>query len=220
MEWINSIVEFFRAGGPFMFTILLILAIGTAIILERMLFFTRVKTNAENLWTRIQTAIREGKLEEAILQCEGSRAALPRMLLPGLQRARTMHQTTPALSIQETREELENAIEESILEIMPQMEKRTHYLPVLANAATLLGLLGTVMGLIHSFKAVSVADPAQKAALLAYGISEAMNNTAFGLIVAVPMMLVYAFLHARTIKMVDHIDAYSVKLINLLTSTR
>ncbi|MBI5198028.1 MAG: MotA/TolQ/ExbB proton channel family protein [Nitrospirae bacterium] len=223
MEWIADIVDFFVSGGAFMVPILLVLAIGTAIILERIRFLSRMKTDVGSLWSGIQTAIQNDQLSEAIRQCEESPGVVPKMLLSGLQKAKELAHygekkpiTLPELT--ESREELENAVEESMLEIMPEMEKRTHYLPTLANVATLLGLLGTIMGLIQSFKAVSVADPAQKAVLLSQGIAVAMNTTAFGLIVAIPIMLVYAYLQARTIQMVDHLDAYSVKLINLLTS--
>lgn len=223
MEGLSSLVSFFKEGGAFMYPILLVMAIGTAIIIERMRFLSKIKTDAESLWAKVRASVQNDAIDEAISHCEGSQAALSRMLLSGLQKARGIAQgsdkkplTIPELA--ESREELENAVEESMLEIMPEMERRTHYLPTLANVATLLGLLGTIMGLIQSFKAVAVADPAQKAALLAQGISVAMNTTAFGLIVAIPMMLVYAYLQSRTIKIVDHLDAYSVKLINLLTS--
>ena len=223
MELIGSIVEFFREGGAFMFPILLILAIGTAIILERIRFLAGIQTDATVLWAKVQTAIRGQQWDDAIRQCQGSKAALTRMLFAGIQKAQSLRRmpgeaVKTVADLQESREELENAIEESMLDIMPEMERRTHYLPVLANVATLLGLLGTIMGLIQSFKAVSLADPSQKAALLAQGIAVAMNTTAFGLIVAIPMMLIYAYLQARTIKIVDHLDAYSVKLINLLTT--
>ncbi|MBI4715196.1 MAG: MotA/TolQ/ExbB proton channel family protein [Nitrospirae bacterium] len=219
---IGSFVEFFRSGGAFMLPILLILAVGTAVIVERLRFLSRVKTDPEALWTAVKEAVRRDRLDEAVQACRDSPAALPRMLTAGLRKAQAMspgsRKSTAPAELSESREELENAIEEGMLEIMPEMERRTHYLPVLSNVATLLGLLGTIMGLIQSFKAVAVADPAQKAALLAQGISVAMNTTAFGLMVAIPMMLVYAYLQSRTIKMVDHLDAYSVKLINLLTS--
>jgi biopolymer transport protein ExbB len=223
MEWIGSFVEFFVLGGAYMIPILLIFAIGTAIIIERIRFLSRVGTEAGPLWSQVHTAVRSNRLDDAIRHCDGSKGVLPQMLASGLRKAKEITQTgekrpitIPELT--ESREELENAIEESILEMMPEMEKRTHYLPMLANVATLLGLLGTIMGLIHSFKAVAAADPSQKAALLAQGISEVMNCTAFGLITAIPMMLIYSFLQARTIKIVDNLDAYSVKLINLLTS--
>ena len=116
------------------------------------------------------------------------------------------------------REELENYIEEAMLAIMPNLEQRTHYLPALANISTLLGLLGTIIGLIQSFQSITAADPSQKAAMLAHGVSVAMNTTAFGLIVAIPIMLCYAYIQSRTIKIVDMLDAFSIKLVNILTS--
>jgi biopolymer transport protein ExbB/TolQ len=221
MEWINNVMDFFISGGAFMLPILLVLAIGTAIIIERTWFLSRVRVHAPSFWSQVQKAVQRGQLDEAIRYCEQSPGVLPRMVLAGLRKAQGIYRpgrpvTLPELT--ESREELENAVEESMLEIMPEMEKRTHYLPTLANVSTLLGLLGTIIGLIQSFKAVSVADPAQKAVLLSQGIAVAMNTTAFGLIVAIPIMLIYAFLQSKTIKIVDNLDAYSVKLINLLTS--
>ena len=134
------------------------------------------------------------------------------MLSAGLEKAKSVKLK------RESREELENHLEEAMLEVMPELERRTHYLPTLANVSTLLGLLGTIIGLIQSFQSLAVADPSQKAFLLAQGVSVAMNTTAFGLIVAIPIMLCYSYIQSRTIKIVDTLDAYSIKLVNLLTS--
>jgi len=105
-----------------------------------------------------------------------------------------------------------------MLEVLPPLERRTSYLPILANVATLLGLLGTIIGVIQAFAAVSAADPSQKATLLAHGISVALNMTAFGLIVAVPLILSYAFLQSGTTKIIDSLDQYSTKLANFFTT--
>ena len=110
------------------------------------------------------------------------------------------------------------AVDEEALAVLPTVEKRLHYLSMVANVSTLLGLLGTIQGLIGAFEAVSAADPSQKAVMLASGISMAMLTTFYGLIVAVPIMMVYSYLQARATKIVDEIDEYSVKLINLLSS--
>jgi len=103
------------------------------------------------------------------------------------------------------------------MEILPQLEKRTHYLATFANLATLLGLLGTVSGLIHSFSAVSTANPAEKANLLSASISEAMNCTAFGLMVAVPMLFVHAFLQTKSSQLIDGLETAAIKFLNALT---
>lgn len=212
MGVILSIIGFFKAGGLFMFPIMLILAIGTAIIIERYKFIKKSWTDGRALWNRLEESIKANRLEDAIKECSLSEAALPKVLSAGLEKAKSVKLK------RESREELENHLEEAMLEVMPELERRTHYLPTLANVSTLLGLLGTIIGLIQSFQSLAVADPSQKAFLLAQGVSVAMNTTAFGLIVAIPIMLCYSYIQSRTIKIVDTLDAYSIKLVNLLTS--
>lgn len=212
MGVILGIIGFFKAGGLFMFPIMLILAIGTAIIIERYKFIKKSWTDGSALWRRIEESIKANRLEDAIKECSLSEAALPKVLSAGLEKAKSVKLK------RESREELENHLEEAMLEVMPELERRTHYLPTLANVSTLLGLLGTIIGLIQSFQSLAVADPSQKAFLLAQGVSVAMNTTAFGLIVAIPIMLCYSYIQSRTIKIVDTLDAYSIKLVNLLTS--
>lgn len=207
-----SIIGFFKSGGLFMYPILLILAFGTAIIIERIIFLSKVWIDGNAFWDRIVSDIRANKLADAIQQCKTSEAALPKVLMAGLEMAQHTKLT------KDDREELENHIEETMLSVMPQLERRTHYLPTLANVSTLLGLLGTIIGLIQSFQSITVADPSQKATMLAQGISVAMNTTAFGLVVAIPIMLCYSYIQSRTIKIVDMLDAFSIKLVNILTS--
>lgn len=212
MGIILGIIGFFKAGGLFMFPIMLILAIGTAIIIERFKFLKRTWTDGSILWTKLEESIKTNRIEDAIKECSLSEAALPKVLSAGLEKAKTVKLN------RDTREELENHLEEAMLNVIPQLERRTHYLPTLANVSTLLGLLGTIIGLIQSFQSLAVADPSQKAFLLAQGVSVAMNTTAFGLIVAIPIMLCYSYIQSRTIKIVDTLDVYSIKLLNLLTS--
>jgi len=212
MGVILGIIGFFKAGGLFMFPIMLILAIGTAIIIERYKFIKKSWTDGSALWSRLEESIKANRLEDAIKECSLSEAALPKVLSAGLEKAKSVKLKA------NSREELENHLEEAMLEVMPELERRTHYLPTLANVSTLLGLLGTIIGLIQSFQSLAVADPSQKAFLLAQGVSVAMNTTAFGLIVAIPIMLCYSYIQSRTIKIVDTLDAYSIKLVNLLTS--
>ncbi len=212
MGVILGIIGFFKAGGLFMYPIMLVLAIGTAIIIERYKFLQTAWTDGNALWNKLEESIKTNRLEDAIKECSLSEAALPKVLFAGLEKAKTVKLK------KDSREELENHLEEAMLEVMPELERRTHYLPTLANVSTLLGLLGTIIGLIQSFQSIAVADPSQKAFLLAQGVSVAMNTTAFGLIVAIPMMLCYAYIQSRTIKIVDTLDAYSIKLVNLLTS--
>lgn len=212
MDTFWTIIDFFKSGGFFMYPILLTLAVGTAIIVERILFLSRAWIDGSALWSRIEPDLRSKQLAGAIQQCRESEAALPVVLTAGLEKAMN------AKLARAGREDLENHIEEAMLSVMPQLERRTHYLPTLANISTLLGLLGTIIGLIQSFQSITAADPAQKATLLAHGVSVAMNTTAFGLMVAIPIMLCYAYIQSRTIKIVDMLDAFSIKLVNILTA--
>lgn len=203
-----TLISFFQAGGVFMYLILLILALGTAIVLDRWIFIRRARVNGPALWQDVQGHIDGGRLGDARDACERGRSPLHRVL----------HSGVDAMARAADREDVENAIEESMMEIMPRLESRLHYLPTLANVATLLGLLGTIMGLIEAFTSVSVADPSQKAALLSKGISLAMTTTAFGLMTAIPLMLLYSALHARTNALIDTLDEFAFKLINLVSS--
>lgn len=207
MEFLVFLVTNFKAGGIFMYAILLVLATGTAIIIERtiVLFFS-ARVNARGLWRQVQENVENGKLGDAANLCEASQAPLSRVLLAGLKKAQDGG----------TRQAVGNAVEEVSLEVYPVLERRIHYLYTLSNVATLLGLLGTVMGLIRSFQAVSLADPSQKASLLANGISLALNSTAFGLTVAILFMLTYSLMQSRGARLGGEIDEYSARLVNLL----
>jgi biopolymer transport protein ExbB len=115
------------------------------------------------------------------------------------------------------REDIEIAMEESMMEIIPQLEKRTPYVAMFSNIATLLGLLGTIMGLIEAFTAVANANPAEKANLLSASISVAMNTTAFGLMSAIPLLLFHAKLTSTTGQIVDSLEMASVRALNTIS---
>ena len=209
MELLEFVIFNFKAGGAFMYTILLVLACGTAILIERALtLFIRSRIDAKSLWRQIEKNIENDKLGEAIHLCQAYKAPLARVFIGGLKKAQYLGES----------KDIRNGVEEVMLEVLPNLEKRVHYLYSLSNVATLLGLLGTVVGLIRSFTAVSMADPSQKAVLLASGISLALNNTAFGLMVAILLMVSYSVMQSRGAKLGSEIDEYSMKLINLLTS--
>jgi len=209
MEILNFLVSGFKAGGIFMYGILFVLAIGTAIALERGLtLFIRGRLEARAVWKKVKGLIEGDQLEEAFQLCQNIKAPLGKVWASGLHEA---------LNPEASEREIEGSIEETLLEVLPLLEKRVHYLFTLSNASTLLGLLGTVVGLIRSFSAISLADPAQKSALLANGISLALNNTAFGLLVAILLMLIYSFMQARSAKLGDELDEFSVRLAHLLT---
>jgi biopolymer transport protein ExbB/TolQ len=201
----ESIASFFRDGGIFMYFILGTAVVGIAIMIERgIVLLLRYNIDARALWNRVSKFIEDGDVEKAKLLCDNSRAPLLRILYTGISLSHG------------TEKEIQNAIDETALEMVPGIDKRVSYLSTLANIATLLGLLGTIQGLIQAFAAVGAADPSQKAALLASGISVALYTTAFGLIVAIPMLAGYTVLQSKAHKLIDEIDEFSVKLINLL----
>ncbi len=203
-----TFLTFFQSGGIFMYFILFVLTLGVAIVIERWLVIRGAQVNGAILWQEVSDHVTAGRMDAAMTSCRSGKTPLHSVLYAGVD----------ALGASKDREDIENAVEESMMEIMPRLETRLHYLPTLANVATLLGLLGTIMGLIEAFTSVAVADPSQKAALLSKGISLAMNTTAFGLIAAIPMMLLYSALHARTNTLIDTLDQFAFKLINLISS--
>ena len=210
MEIYSSIVGFFQDGGLFMYPIVLVLAAGIAIAIERYLFLTSTQVRSNALWGEVTPFIKAGKFNEAVAVTRQSKAAIATILTYGLNRIKTARR----------RDDIEKAMEESLMEVMPQLEKRTHYLATFANIATLLGLLGTIIGLIRAFTAVSGANPAEKADLLSASISVAMNTTAFGLIAAIPLLLMHAVLTTKTTEIVDSLEMASVKFLNTVTERR
>ena len=208
MDGYSAVVRFFQEGGVFMYPIMLVLALGVAIAVERFMYLNKVKRSNAQLWADIETLVTARRFREAFSAVADSSASISRMLSYGLARAHNARKLP----------EVEAAMEEGLLEAMPKLEKRTHYLSTFANVATLLGLLGTIIGLIQAFTAVSNADPAQKADLLSSSISVAMNTTAFGLMVAIPLLLVSTVLQTKTNEIVDAQEMVGVKFLNILSS--
>lgn len=203
-----GLVQFFQSGGPFMYAILVVLALGLAIALERFIVVTATQAKTNRVWKQLTPMLRANDFQQAGKLLESQSTPLARVLQYGLAKTQANGQ----------REAVESAMEEGIMEVMPELEQRTHYLATLANIATLLGLLGTIIGLIQAFTAVAEADPAEKANLLSASISVAMNTTAFGLSVAIPMILIHSFLATKTTKLVDNIEMATVKCLNLITA--
>jgi len=208
MGLIHSLVGFFVAGGPFMYPILLVAAVGTAIAIERYITLTLVRARNQNVWSQVQPALMNGDFDKARAMTSQDDSAISRLLGMGLSRQGTVRR----------REDIEIAMEEGMMEIIPQLEKRTPYVALGANIATLLGLLGTIMGLIQAFTAVSDANPAEKADLLSASISVAMNTTAFGLIVAIPLLITNSVLVAKAGEIVDSLEMASVKALNVISA--
>lgn len=204
----GAIAEAFRTGGMWMYIILAVSIFAIGIVIERFIFlFFKYSINAEAFMAQVQKLVMANNIDRAIKLCNAApSAALPRVIKAGLTRAN------------KGEVEIQNAIEEATLEVVPKVQKRTASLSALANIATLLGLLGTIIGLIEAFEALEKATPENRQRLLARGIALAMNTTAFGLIVAIPTMVAHLILSGTTKKILDEIDMYSVKLENLLIS--
>ena len=203
-----SLVEFFQKGGLFMYPILLVFAVGIAIAFERWVQLNRIRSSNQTMWNQLQPVLGKGEFDKARQMVNKNESSLAQMLGMGLARQGAVRR----------RDDIEIAMEESMMEIIPQLEKRTPYVALLSNIATLLGLLGTIMGLIEAFTAVANANPAEKADLLSASISVAMNTTAFGLMSAIPLLLFHAKLTSTTGQIVDNLEMASVKALNTISN--
>jgi biopolymer transport protein ExbB len=206
----DSFITFMQDGGIFMYFILGTGIFAAAIACERLFHVTfRANINAGAFMSQIQKYVMANNIDRAIKLCNAEpHAVLPKVVKAGLTRANR------------TEKEIESAIEETSLEVVPSVTKRTGFLPMLANVSTLLGLLGTIQGLVQAFDAVANASAESKATLLANGIAVAMYTTAFGLIIAIPVLVIHSFIQARTNAILDDIDTFSLKTLNLLTARR
>lgn len=208
MDIFYSIVNFFVKGGAFMYPILIVATFGAAIAIERYVTLTRMRIANKNAWNRVEPLLMKGDFDKARELTSKDDTAVSRLLGMGLALQGAVRR----------RDDVEKAMEESMMEVIPQLQKRTHYLATFANLATLLGLLGTVSGLIHAFAAVATVNPAEKANLLSASISEAMNCTAFGLMTAVPILFVHALLQTKTTELIDSLETAGVKFMNALAA--
>jgi biopolymer transport protein ExbB len=210
MNVFATIVRFFENGGHFMYPIALVMVVGIAIAAERYLYLTLTRSRNRTLWQQLEPLLGQGNFRQAAQISSQSDSAVGQILTYGLAR----------VAGAKRRDDIEKAMEESLMGIVPKLEKRTHYLATFANLATLLGLLGTVMGLIGAFSAVATVNPAEKANLLSASISEAMNCTAFGLMVAVPLLIIHAVIQTKTTELIDSLEMASVKFLNSIVERR
>lgn len=208
MDLFYSIVGFFVTGGPFMYPILIVFAVGAAVAIERYVTLTQITVKNQSAWTKVQPALMNGNFEEAREMTSKDDSTISQLLGLGLARQGAVRR----------RQDIEIAMEEGMMEIIPQLEKRTPYVALASSIATLLGLLGTIMGLIQAFTAVANANPAEKADLLSASISVAMNTTAFGLMVAIPLLITNSVLTAKTGAIIDSLEMASVKALNVISS--
>ena len=208
MGFFYAIIRFFQMGGFFMFPILIVLAVGLAIAFERWVQLNRARDANNKIWDKLYPVLVKGEFDRARDLANKDKSGMAQMLVMGLARQGAVRR----------REDIEIAMEEHMMEIIPELEKRTPYLALFSNIVTLFGLLGTIMGLIQAFAAVATASPAEKAALLAASISEAMNCTAFGLMSAIPLLLLHARLTTTTGHIVNGLEMASVKALNTIAN--
>ena len=197
MNFFSDIARFFQGGGVMMYPIALVAVVGLAIAIERWVYLTRAAAQNRAAWNDVAPMLEKGNFRQAVEATSNSPAQVSQIMSYGLARISTARR----------RDDVEKAMEESLMDITPRLEKRTHYLATFANLATLLGLLGTV----------ATVNPAEKANLLSASISVAMNCTAFGLMTAVPLLLLHAVLQTKTTELIDSLEMASVKFLNSVT---
>ena len=208
MGFIHGINEAFKEGGWGMWPILMLSIFAVGITIDRVIYLLRSSIDKRQFMGLMQKLIAQGNVAQAIKVCSGTSKPMTRIVQAGLMR------------INKSDAEVRAAMDEMSLRELPMIEKRTGYLAMIGNVATLAGLLGTIVGLIKSFAGVAGIDPAQKAALLAAGISEAMNCTAFGLLVGILALLAFAVLNGKTQAILDDINEVSAQVMNLISGSR
>ncbi len=196
---------FMLDGGAFMWVILLVWLTGIALSVYKLLMLKVYDVNGNKLFDRIKGMVLNNSVEEAINLCSNSNAILPQVLKSGLKRAN------------QNKDQIEDAMSTSILAHTPKIGYQLSYISLIANVSTLVGLLGTIQGLIMSFAGVAGVDPSEKAKILAMGIAKAMNTTAFGLISAISIMVIHTILASKAQRINDIIDENSSKLVDLLS---
>ncbi|MFW6031086.1 MAG: MotA/TolQ/ExbB proton channel family protein [Myxococcota bacterium] len=204
----SAIAHHFEEGGWAMYVILFWLVIAIGITVERAVFLYKSSINKDVFLATMQKCILAGDIGRAIKLCSAANAPLARIVKAGL------------MKVNRPDSEVQAAMDESALQELPKIEHRTPYLALLANLAMLSGLFGTVLGLIMAFGAVAGADASSKATMLAKGISEAMNCTAFGLMAAIIALIGFAVLNGKTQQIVDDINAATVQVMNLVVNNR
>jgi biopolymer transport protein ExbB/TolQ len=210
MNAIDLVINFFKQGGVFLYPIAAVFVLGIGVAVERFFYLHRVASGNRRLWAELAPLIAAGNFRKAMEVAGNADSALSIIMRYGMSRIATARR----------REDIEKAMEESLIEVIPRLEKRTHYLATLANIGMLMGLLGTVIGLINAFAAVASVNPSEKAGLLAASISVAMNNTALGLALAITLLLCHMYLETKTTELVDSLEVATIKFLNSVTERR
>lgn len=204
----QSILKFIEAGGFWVLPILFIGAIGIGITIERYIKLQRAESANRKMWDQLQPVLQKGDFDAAREMTANDKSYISQLLTVGFERQGVVRR----------REDFEIAMDEVMMSIVPQLEKRTPYTALFANLATLMGLLGTILGLISAFAAVAHAAPSEKSALLSASISEAMSCTAIGLVVAIPMLSANLFLNLKAGTIIDSLEMASLKTVNVISA--
>ena len=204
----GDFAKFYQDGGAFMHAIALCAVLGAGVMIERFIFlFFRFNINGGQFFSQVQKLVMANNIDRAIKLCNaGDKAALARVVKSGLTRAN------------KSEADISAAVEEAMLEGSPLINKRISMIAAIANISTLLGLLGTIFGMIDAFRAVAEAPADQRSTALAKGIGIAMNTTGFGLMIAIPLLASHIFISNLSKKITDEVELYSVKLENLLAA--
>lgn len=204
----NVIIKFFQDGGFWMYPILVAGIVGGAFAVERFIKLKLLERANRKSWEALHPVLVSGDFEQAREMVDGDDSAVAQLLSMGLEVQGTVRR----------RDDIEIAMEEAMMEITPQLQARTIYISMFANISTLLGLLGTIIGLISAFEAVANANPAEKSAMLSSSIAMAMNTTAFGLMAAIPLLICYNMVSSKTAAIVGSLEMISVKMLKLVTT--
>ena len=211
MGILSKIAIAFTQGGIWMWVILALQIVAIAIIVERVIsLYVRRKPTQIAMANEFESMIRRGELkavEAKAKELEGEENPITKVITAGVQAAMNLG----------GKDEIQGKMDEVLLDENAKIEKRTAFLAMLANVGTLTGLLGTIVGMIKSFAAVSYASPLEKATLLSAGIAEAMNTTAYGLIMAIPTLIMFAVLTNRSTQLSEDINQGALKVYNWLS---
>jgi len=210
MSTVDIVVNFFKQGGVFLYPIAAVFAVGLVIAVERFIYLTRVSSGNRRLWSQLSPLLQAGNFRKAMEVAEKSDSELSTIMRYGISRIATARR----------RDDIETVMVESLLEVISRLEKRTQHLASLANIGMLMGLLGTVTGLIPAFAAVATVNPAEKSSMLSASISVAMNNTALGLGLAITLLLCHMYLESKTTELVDSLEVASIKFLNTVVERR
>jgi biopolymer transport protein ExbB/TolQ len=210
MNSFDMIVNFFKQGGAFLYPIAAVFAIGIAVAIERFIYLTLVARGNRRLWAQLAPQIQSGNYRKAMEIADRTDSALATIMKYGISRMATAQR----------HEDIERAMGESLIEVVQRIEKRTNHLSALANIGMLMGLFGTVVGLISAFAAVSSVNPAERTSLLSASISVAMNNTALGLGLAITLLLAHLYLETKTTRLVGGLEVAAIKFLNSVAERR